>query len=76
MDFREASDRLFAGISHADLAETLGVSVASIRQARLGRSAKAFREPPRNWRDAAIKLAGERAAYYKRLSDDLRGDRF
>ena len=43
MDFKKATDDLFAGISHEDLARALGVSVAAIRQARLDPKAKAYR---------------------------------
>ena len=31
MDFKEATDELFARIDHAELAEALGVSIATVR---------------------------------------------
>ena len=55
MNFKEATDGLFHRISHAELAKMLSVSVAAIRQARLSRTAKANRGPPRNWHHAIIR---------------------
>ena len=45
MNFKNATDRLFSRIDHRDLAKALGVSVASIRQARLRPDALAHRSP-------------------------------
>jgi DNA-binding GntR family transcriptional regulator len=72
MNFKEATDGLFNRISHEELAEALGVSVASIRQARLGRDAKAHREPPDGWREAAIRLAEGRVLHYRKLIERLK----
>jgi hypothetical protein len=68
MDFKEATDGLFDRIDHAELAEALDVSVASIRQARLSRTAKAYREPPSNWEGAIIRMAQERATHFQKLA--------
>jgi len=57
MDFRQATDELLAGISHERLAEVLGVSVSSVRQARLAEGAKAHRKPPKDWEDAVAGMA-------------------
>ena len=73
MNFKEATDGLFDRIDHAELAEALGVSVASIRQARLSPDAKAHREPPSNWQDALIRLAEKRVWHYRRLIEQIRG---
>jgi DNA-binding GntR family transcriptional regulator len=73
MNFKEATDGLFDRISHEELAEALGVSVASIRQARLSAVAKAYREPPRDWKGAVIRLAEKRLAHYNRLVKRLQG---
>jgi hypothetical protein len=64
-------------VDHEDLAKLLGVSVASIRQARLREEANAHRAPPGAWRDAVIRLAEEKAGRYRRLAEELRtsGDR-
>jgi hypothetical protein len=75
MDFKKATDQLFRRLDHADLAKVLGVSVASIRQARLQVTAKARREPPADWPDAIIRLAEDRMAHYRNLVDALKGVR-
>jgi hypothetical protein len=75
MDFREATDGLFDRVDHANLAKALGVSVATIRQARLQSSAKAHRIPPSDWPDAVIRLAEERVWHYRRLIEDIRNER-
>ncbi len=72
MDFREATESLCAGISHEELAKALGVSVATIRQARLRPDAAAHRSPPANWKDAVIRLAEERERRYRHLLERLR----
>jgi hypothetical protein len=72
MDFKEATDALFERISHEKLAEALGVSVASIRQARLPESANAYRNPPAAWRDKVIRLAEQRILQYRQLIDRVR----
>ena len=71
MNFKQATDGLFSRTEHVDLAKTLNVSVALIRQARLARTAKAFREPPSHWRKAVIRLARERIVQYRKLIDRL-----
>ena len=73
MNFKQATDGLFDRVGHRELAEALGVSVASIRQARLTPSAKAYREPPENWQDAVIRLAEKRVWHYRRLIEQVRG---
>jgi hypothetical protein len=75
MKFKDATDALFNRIDHANLAKALGVSVASIRQARLGPAAKAHRAPPDGWREAAIRLAESRVLHYRRLIERLEENR-
>jgi len=72
MNFRKATDILFAPVSHADLAETLDVSIALIRQARLGDKSAAHRSPPTGWERAVADLAYKRASSLRRLSEQLR----
>jgi hypothetical protein len=72
MNFKEATDGLFDRISHEDLAEALGVSVASIRQARLPETAKAHRQPPKAWQDKVIRLAESHIMRYRKLIDQVR----
>lgn len=67
MNFREATDSLFARIDHEDLAGTLGVSVASIRQARLKNTARSHRVPRRGWEAAVIGLAKQKILQYQEL---------
>src|SRR6185437_8251027 len=74
MDFKKATDDLFAGISHEDLARALGVSVAAIRQARLDPKAKAYRTAPANWTRAVLALAQRQAARYQELIEELCGE--
>lgn len=72
MYFKKATDDLFERITHDDLATALKVSVASIRQARLGPNAEAHRAPPEGWQKAALRLAEERERHFRRLSERLR----
>lgn len=67
MKFREATDDLFSRVSHEDLARVLGVSVASIRQARLDQHAGAHRAPPQNWEQAIASIAEKRIVHYRKL---------
>ena len=75
MDFKKATDSLFERISHEDLADALGVSVASIRQARLGPSANAYRQPPSNWQAAVARVATQRAKRLQNLIENLNESR-
>lgn len=72
MNFKEATDRLFARVDHEELAKRLGVSVASIRQARLRPDALAHRAPPGEWPEAVIQLAESRIGHYRKLIEGVR----
>ena len=74
MDFKSATDRLFDRVDHEALAGELGVSVATIRQARLSEAARANRTPPPNWREAVAALAEKQLAHYAKLLEDLKSD--
>lgn len=74
MDFKKASDQLLAGVSHEMLAKALGASVASVRQARLPTTAKAYRRPPEGWETAILRLADGRARHFTHLAARLRAD--
>ena len=67
MNFREATDELCDVVSHEELAKALGVSVATVRQARLRSDAKAHRSPPEDWKGAVTRLAKERLDHYRML---------
>jgi hypothetical protein len=73
MDFKTATDRVAGCISHTEIAEAAGVSVQTIRQARLDPSAPGHRPPPTNWRSVLAHLARERskqlAAFEKELEE-------
>jgi hypothetical protein len=71
MNFKEATDCLFDRVSHEQLAEALGVSIASIRQARLDPRANAFREPPKDWEVGVKALVLHRIRQLERLSKAL-----
>jgi hypothetical protein len=71
MNFREAVDALCASLSHEDVAKALGVSLQTVRQARLREDSDAFRAPPKNWKAAIIRLAEGRASYYRRLVEKM-----
>ena len=68
MDFKKATDQLFRSVSHAELAERLGCSVATIRQARLRPDASGYRSPPPGWEDAVRALAREKSVELARLA--------
>ena len=72
MDFKKATDGLFDRVDHTALAESLGASSASIRQARLSPEAKAHREPPKDWQYAVIRLAERRILKYRQLIEQVR----
>jgi len=72
MNFKKITDDLFVSVSHDELAEAIGVSVATIRQARLDERAKARRSPPPGWEMGALKLAEARARHFERLAERLR----
>jgi hypothetical protein len=72
MDFREATDDLCDAVSHEELAKALGVSVASVRQARLRGTARAHRGAPPDWEGAVIRLAEERVWHYRQLIENIR----
>jgi DNA-binding GntR family transcriptional regulator len=72
MNFRAATDGLCEKLDHSDLAEALGVSVQTIRQARLQNENGAHRTPPSDWEGAVIRLAEKRVWHYRRLIERLR----
>lgn len=71
MDFKTATDRLTACISHADIAAAAGVSVQSIRQARLDPTNPNHRPPPDAWEKTVIRLAREKRRELKELIEEL-----
>ena len=74
MNFKEATDGLLDRIDHRELARALGVSVASVRQARLRPSAGAHRPPPQDWQNVIVHLAEQRLRHYGTLIERLKAD--
>ena len=74
MDFRTAANILGRQISTADMAEAMGVSSHSVRQARLVEGVPGYRTPPKEWLPVFIRLAEERRRELDRLVDGLRAE--
>lgn len=74
MNYRDAVDGLCKGISHARLAKELGVSLPSMRQARMRPDSAGYRRPPVGWRKTVIRLAEKRVADYQELIRKIDGD--
>ena len=71
MDFKKATEELMAGMTRGEIADALGVSEASVRQARLDGSANAHRKPPEGWEAKIAKLARQRAERLMRVAERL-----
>lgn len=71
MDFKTATDRVAGCISHAEIAEAAGVSVQTIRQARLDPSAPGHRPPPAGWREVLARLARGKAEELRRFAGQV-----
>jgi len=72
MNFRSATDALFDHVNHETLAKALGVSLASIRQARLQEAARGKRTPPKDWPCAVIQLAEQQIMKDRKLTEAVR----
>jgi uncharacterized protein len=66
---RPMQDLGFKPITHQELAFALEASVASLRQARLKKGAKAWRSPPDDCEEAVACLAESHGARLHRLAD-------
>ena len=71
MNFKTATEELMAGATRAEIAQALGVSPATVAQARLEQSAKAYRNPPQGWELKLAKLAKQGADRLARLGERL-----
>jgi predicted transcriptional regulator len=71
MNFKKATDELMAGMTRGEIADALGVSEATVRQAKLDESAKAHRRPPEGWEAKVAMLARRRAKRLIQLADQL-----
>jgi hypothetical protein len=71
MNFREATDAVCKPLNQQHVADALGVSLQTVRQARLSEDTYGFRAPPRNWKGAIIRLAEARVLHYHKLIEKL-----
>ena len=67
MDFKAATDVLGDCVTHEQIAKLCGVSVQSIRQARIDQDNPSYRSPPANWPGVIERLARQRLRDLKRL---------
>jgi hypothetical protein len=72
MDFRTAVNILGRQVTTAEMADALGLSSHSVRQARLQEGAPGYRNPPKVWKPALIALAEARKKELEELLDALR----
>ena len=72
MPFKDATDALLSRVTHRQLAKALGVSVATVRQARLNPKARAYRPPPTDWPYAVIRLAEREIMRHRELIEQVR----
>lgn len=72
MNFQKATDILLESVTLEDLADALGVSVQAIRQARVSQDSTAFRNPPRGWERAVVKLSERRVRSLSKLINPLK----
>ncbi len=61
MDFKKATDELMRGLTRAEIAEAIGRSEATVRQARLPEDNAASRSAPQGWERPMAKLAKREA---------------
>jgi len=71
LGFTEATDILVGNVNHERIAEAAGVSVQSIRQARLDPRNPNYRSPPGGWEAAVARLALARSKELKALASEL-----
>jgi len=71
MDFKKATEELMEGMTREQIAVVLGVSEATVRQARLDEAAKAHRNPPGGWETKLAREARKRAERLSRLAERL-----
>ena len=74
MDFKTATDRLMPAVTLSDLSAELGMSDASVRQARLDPASRSYRKPPADWERAVVKVARGRGGELAKLAEELEAD--
>ena len=71
MNFKKATDALLESVTLQKLADSMGVSVQAVRQARALEGSSAHRPPPKEWARAVAALARRQAAKLEQLADRL-----
>jgi len=71
IDFQTATDALFAKASPEELADELGCSAQTIKQARMAEGKAGHRSPPPGWEAAAARLAKRKADHFRKLAERL-----
>jgi hypothetical protein len=71
MNFKQATNALLESVTLDDLAQTMGVSVQAVRQARADERTEAFRSPPAGWERATWRLAEAQARHFTQLAKKL-----
>lgn len=69
-DFQTATDALLATPKLDELAEAIGCSVASVKQARM-KAGGGHRSPPPGWEAGVARLARQKAVLLQKLADKL-----
>jgi hypothetical protein len=71
MNFRQVTDALLKAVTLEDLADAIGVSVQTIRQARAAEGTSAHRSPPPKWEAGAALLARKAAIRYRKIAQSV-----
>lgn len=71
MNFRQATDALLESVTLQDLADAMGISVQSVRQARTVEGSTAHRAAPPKWESAVARVAVRHSQKLSRLAARL-----
>lgn len=71
MDFKTATDRVAGCITHVEIAEAAGVSIQTIRQARMDPASPSYRNPPTGWQGVLSRLARQRSRELAVFADQV-----
>ncbi|HEX6368568.1 MAG TPA: hypothetical protein VF006_06540 [Longimicrobium sp.] len=71
MDFKTATDQVAGCITHVEIAEAAGVSIQSIRQARMDPGSPSYRNPPAGWQEVLASLARQRSRELAAFADQI-----
>lgn len=71
MDFKTATDRVAGCITHVEIAKAAGVSIQTIRQARMDPGSPSYRHPPAGWQAVLARLARGRSRELAAFADQV-----